>query len=74
MNLWWLSYANEKTGAHNGVVIIYANSFFEAVARSRELKLSPGGQVLGEEVVNIPPKLQNRLLNQEDLLDYGESL
>lgn len=60
MALWWLSYANESSSS---LVIVRASSFLEAAARSRELDLSPGGQVRGWQV---PAPYEAKLLPYEN--------
>ncbi len=57
MSIWWLSYASEADG-NRGVVIVRAESFFGAVAESRRLGLSPGGEVRGFEVPSEEARLE----------------
>lgn len=49
MSVWWLSYVSEH-GEARGVVIVEAQDFLTACAVSRQLELSPGGEVRGFEV------------------------
>jgi hypothetical protein len=47
LTIWWLSYVDEAKDVSRGVAIVRAGSFLEAVARARQLGISPGGQVNG---------------------------
>lgn len=45
---WWLSYAGEE--GFRGGVLIQAPDFLSACLLSKQLGLSPGGQVCGDEM------------------------
>jgi hypothetical protein len=78
-DFFWLSYADEKTENFNGGLIIEAPSFEEAVFKARKLNLSPGGQVVGQEIFKeftdcINKKDINRLLNKKESLQFIKKL
>lgn len=71
--LWWLSYAGEE--GSRGVVIVRGASFFDAAKRSREMKLSPGGEVVGfvvpvEEEAALSTH-ENTFLTPEQAREFG---
>lgn len=68
---WYLSYADEK--GFRGVVVIEAHGFTEACLLSARRHLSPGGEVVGVDLLGAPedkmPPMthRNRLLSRADL-------
>lgn len=78
---WWLSYADEHApqgDGFRGVVLVRARNMEEAVLIAHRLKLSPGGQVLGIEILESeghpPEEFRNRLLSRDDVVRWqGEA-
>jgi hypothetical protein len=71
---YWLSFVDEEADKSLGVILVKASSFIQAVLKTHQLRINPGGQVLGYEVpeddtetLKIP---HNRLLQQEELAKY----
>jgi len=71
LSLWWLSFADED--GFRGVVILEAYGFADAMRRSHEAGLNPGGEVKGFRVdpADHPEALRNRLLKKSDLAGFG---
>lgn len=72
--LWWLSYCDPdapKDGEFLGVVIVEAHDFICACFKSRALGISPGGEVLGGQVCDIPEKYRDRLLSRAEIEAAG---
>ena len=66
--IWWLSFADED--GFLGGVLIRADSFIDAVSKSHELKLNPGGEVQGVQLpgdADPPDHELNRLYAKADL-------
>lgn len=58
-----------------GVVILEAYGFTDAIERSHDEGLNPGGEVRASEVTyeDHPEALRNRLLKKSDLAGFGVS-
>lgn len=71
--LWWLSFADED--GFKGVVILEAYGHADALLRSDELGLNPGGEVqmFTVDPEDHPEALRNRLLKKPDLAGFGVS-
>ena len=73
---WWLSFcktnwpaAVRKNGYHFlGVAIVEADGFMQAIKKTWDLQINPGGEVKGWMVENVPSEYHDRLLSRrEDL-------
>lgn len=74
--LWWLSFADDtKPNGFLGVIILEAYGFTDAIAKTHDMRLNPGGQVRGDTVDpdGLPKALYNRLLKKSDLAGFGVS-
>jgi len=75
-SIWWLSFCDDlkPTGSKfSGVAIVKAKGLAHAVAKTHELGINPGGEVMGAPLVDdsIPQECFNRLLSKNDLVRYG---
>ncbi len=67
MDLWYLSFVDEKTGKFLGVIVTPAENFIKALIKSYKFG-NPGGQILAEPILDtFPLELRNRLLSREEL-------
>lgn len=78
LGLWWLSFADgskPKGSTFLGVVIVEAYGFTDAIQKSHDLGINPGGEVQGFLVPSDghPVALHNRLLQRDELEDIGVS-
>lgn len=64
---WWLLVFVGEEEAFLGATIVRALGMMHAVEESHRLKLNPGGEVRGEELVKVDPELCNRPLSFEEL-------
>lgn len=71
--MWWLSFADAS--GFKGVVIVEAYGFTDALQRSHDAGINPGGEVQASRVdpSTIPEGLRNRLLSKADLAGFGVS-
>lgn len=79
LGLWWLSFADPKKPSGNtflGVVILEAFGGADAIQRSHEMGLNPGGEVQAFRVdwEGHPVPLRNRILQRDELVDIGVSV
>ncbi len=66
----YLSFADDSlpTGKQwLGAVITRAHHFMDAHARTYELGINPGGEVIGCKALPVPPEYEDRLLNRADM-------
>lgn len=69
---WWLSFADES--GFLGACIVCGAGMMEATIIARGLGCNPGGEVLGEELENLPPdEYRERLLSREDIDEMREN-
>lgn len=78
LGLWWLSFADgakPKGFTFLGVVIVEAFGFVDAIQKSHDLGINPGGEIQGFLVPadSHPVALHNRLLQRDELEDIGVS-
>lgn len=80
LGMWWLSFADgtkPKGFQFLGVVIVEAYGFTDAIQKSHDLGINPGGEVQGSRVDpmpdDFPAEKLNRLLSKADLAGFGVS-
>lgn len=75
LGMWWLSFADAS--GFKGVVIVEAYGFTDALRRSHDAGINPGGEVQGLRVDpmpdDFPAEKLNRLLSKADLAGFGVS-
>lgn len=74
---WWLSFADDD--GFLGAVILHANDFCEAHARSHLMQLNPGGEMHGtpvpaEVAARIPEHWKNRLLTRAECEQFDAEM
>ena len=67
--LWYLSFAK---GEFLGGAVVRAHGIFTALARCKELKINPGGEVMAwpieeEDEWRVPDDLRDRLLSEKEV-------
>jgi hypothetical protein len=75
VKLWWLSFCDPelpKGRSFLGVIIIEAIGYAHAIKKAWDMKINPGGEVLGflvgpVQVPKIPREFYDRLLSKEHL-------
>ena len=80
MKTWWLSFADPyrpRGSQFLGACIVDAESPRGAVARSRELGINPGGEVLivpAPDGIVVEARWKDRLLSREDIAAHDASM
>ena len=78
MTIFWLSFCSEKSDekeAFLGACYIEAKNDLDAVRKTHELKINPGGQVLIMPIpplTSVPSKYMNKLLSIKEIQDIDE--
>lgn len=75
MNRFWLSFADPETGDNLGVNVVDALDFMDAIHKTHDLGINPGGQVLGGEIDPrlVPDAYVNRLLSKDECAEFTET-
>ncbi len=67
---WWMSFAGPRPIRFRGVAIVYAESYDQALQKTWDLGINPGGNVLGDVMDGVPnEKWVNRLLSRKLLAE-----
>lgn len=51
-----------------GVCVVRADGLIEAMEKTHWLGINPGGEIVGQEIEQMPDDCINRLLGQDELL------
>lgn len=73
MKYWWLSFVSDDD-KFIGVCIVKASEFTDAVMKTHELKINPGGQVAGWPFEEFPSEFKDKYLSMMDKLLTKEQL
>jgi len=72
---WWLSFATKDEFL--GCVIVEGGNIIEATSRAHELKINPGGEVLGYPFHTDPFDLEphmDKLMDREEAESLGDAM